>query len=147
MCKTERIVKYHRLLCDVCKNSDTKKRRIATFKRIAYNDADVVRAITDVVHNVLQGKVHLTRQRVNKLKKHKQHLRKLVKPRGMSLQQRKDLIIQKGGFLPFLAPLIPLIIKAATIAGPLIAKGAALGAAGTAAGHVTGKIIEKIKSG
>ena len=110
--------------------------RIATFKRLAYNDANVVSAITDLVHNVLQGKVHLTQQRINKLAKYKQHLRRLVKPRGVSLQQRKDLIIQKGGFLPFLAPLIPLIIKAATIAGPLIAKGAVLGAAGTAASAV-----------
>ena len=57
-----------------------------------------------------------------------------------------DLIIQKGGFLPFLAPLIPLIIEAAAIAGPLIAKGAVLGAAGTAASAVTSKIIEKAKS-
>jgi hypothetical protein len=44
-----------------------------------------------------------------------------------------------------LAHLIPLIIKAATIAGPLLAKGAVLGAAGTAAGTATGKIIEKIQ--
>ena len=142
----ERIINYHRLLCDVCRNSKTKKMRIATFKRLAYNDADVVRAITDVVHNVLQGKVHLTRQRINKLVKYKQQLRKLVKPRGMSLKQRKDVIIKKGGFLPFLAPLIPLIIKAATIAGPLIAKGAVLGAVRTAASAVTSKIIEKAKS-
>ena len=142
----ERIIHYHRLLCDVCKHAKTKKMRIATFERIAYNDADVVRAITDVVHNVLQGKVHLTRRQITKLVKHKQHLRRLVKPRGLSLQQRKDLIIQKGGFLPFLAPLIPLIIKAATIAGPLIAKGAVLGAAGIAASAVTSKNIEKAKS-
>ena len=60
-----------------------------------------------------------------------------------SLTNKKKNLIQKGGFLPLLALLIPLLVKAATIAGPLITKGALAGAAGTAVSAVIGKIIGK----
>ena len=98
--------------------------------------------MVDIANNVLKGRIPITKGTHKKLSKYKQSLRQLTKPRE-SLKSKEQLIVQKGGFLPFLAPLIPLIIKAATVAGPLIAKGALLGAAGTAAG----KVVEAVAGG
>ena len=75
------------------------------------------------------------------LTRYKQQLRHLVKQQS-SLESKSKYITQHGGFLPFLAPLIPLIIKAATIAGPIIAKGALAGVAGTTASIAAKKVID-----
>jgi hypothetical protein len=76
------------------------------------------------------------------LSKHKQQLRSVNQP-GLSIVKRRQFLIQKGGFLPFLLPLIPLVAKAAAFAGPVIAKAALAGAAGTAVSAVANKIISK----
>jgi hypothetical protein len=134
----DRIRKNHKILCYVCKHAKTKKQRQQTLKHC---NSQVTKALVDIVHNLLKGNVRLSSQQKSKLKRYKQHLRFLAKP-SKSLESKKRYLVQKGGFLPFLAPLIPLL---ATI-GPIIAKGALAGAAGTAASAAIGKIIEKAKS-
>ena len=92
----------------------------------------------------MKGNLRLCSKQNGKLRRYKQQLRFLAKlSLAKSLTNKKKYLIQKGGFLLFLAPLIPLLIKAATIDRPLIAKGALAGAAGTAASAAIGKIIEK----
>ena len=107
-----------------------------------YN-ANVIKALVDVVHNIIKGNVRISSGSKNKLKKYKQQLRHLTKP-SVSLKSKKQYIIQKGGFLPFLAPLIPLFIKAAVVAGPVIAKAALAEAAGTAASVAVNKIAQNV---
>jgi len=170
----ERIIRQHKLLCAVCKHSKLKKMRIEFFTKHVFNDAEVVKAITDVVHNILRGKLKVGRQ-LEKLRRYKQPMRDLTK-KGLSIAKRRAIIVQKGGFLPFLVPIIaaiakvgavagPLIAKAAAVAGPIaakvasvagpaltkaapwIAQGAVQGTAATAAGQVVNKIIEKVKQG
>ena len=132
----------------------------------AFNDAEVVKAITDVVHNILRGKIRLGRQ-LEKLRKYKQTMRSLAK-KGLSIAKRRAIIVQKGGFLPFLLPIIAAIAKVGAVAAPFIAKAAAIaapiaakvataapwiahgvvtGTAATAAGAAVNKIIEKAKQG
>jgi hypothetical protein len=109
----------------------------------------MVKALVDIVNNVLKGRMKIKNK--YKLKRFQNSLRELTQPK-LSLAKRKVILIQKGGFLPFLAPLIPLFIKAAAVAGPLIAKAAAFagpalakgalaGAAGTAVSAIGSKIL------
>ena len=158
----ERIVMQHKLLCAVCKHSKSKKFRKEVFTKHVFNDAEVVRAITDVVHNILRGKIRMGRQ-LEKLRKYKQHMRSLVK-KGLSIDKRRAIIVQKGGFLSFLVPIIAAIAKIGAVAAPFIAKAAAVaapiaakvataapwiaqgvlsGTAATAASAAVNKIIEK----
>ena len=136
----DRIINNHKALCYVCKHAKTKKQRQAC---LSHCNDNVTRALIDMIHNLMKGNLRLSSKQKGKLRRYKQQLRFLAKPSSKSLTSKKKYLIQKGGFLPFLAPLIPLLIKAATIAGPLIAKGALAGAAGTAASAAIGKIVEK----
>lgn len=132
----DRIKKYHRELCTVCRFSTAKSRRVA------FKNRELVKAIIDIVHNVLNGNIKVKNKA--KLSKYKHNLRYINK-RSNTIAAKQKYLVQKGGFLPFLAPLIPLLVKAATVAAPLIAKGAVLGAAGTGAGAIVSKIIEKAR--
>ena len=131
----QRLNTYKRELCFICRHGKTKKEREEHFLQC---NKEVIKAIVDIINNVLKGKIKI--QNRHKLAKYKQHLRYLVN-RRISLANKRQCIIQKGGFLPFLAPLIPLLIKAAAFAAPIIAKGALAGAAGTAAAAAANKII------
>ena len=142
------------------------------FTKRAFSDAEVAKAIIDVVHNILRGKIRLGRQ-LEKLRRYKQPMRSLAK-KGLSIAKRRAIIVQKGGFLPFLVPIIAAIAKVGAVAGPLIAKAAAVaapiaakvasvatpliakaapwvaqgavsGTAASAAGAAVSKIIEKVK--
>lgn len=60
-----------------------------------------INCICECIHNVLKGKIPLEENQKNKLKKHKNILRKLL-CKGKS-KTRKNIIIQKGGaFLPII---------------------------------------------
>jgi hypothetical protein len=133
----DRIKRFEKQLRIVCKNAKTKKQREAVLHKC---NGEIVKAIVDIVHNVLKGRIKIRNK--NKLSKHKQQLRCVNQP-GLSIAKRRQFLIQKGGFLPFLLPLIPLIAKAAAFAGPVIAKAALAGAAGTAVSAVANKIISK----
>ena len=90
-------------------------------KRVYHTVMTMSREHSDMIHNLMKGNLRLSSKQKGKLRRYKQQLRFLAKPSSKSLTSKKKYLIQKGGFLPFLAPLIPLLIKAATIAGPLIA--------------------------
>ena len=71
---------------------------------IDYAGKDDLDAICQCIFNVLSGNIRISGTTFNKLKKHKKTLRYLMN-RGVNNQQRKKVLKQKGGFLPFLLPL------------------------------------------
>lgn len=69
-------------------------------------DYDSVRCICECVHNILCGKVSLSKKQLSSLSRHKKVLRKIVK-KGENWKKKKQILNQSGGgFLSFiLAPL------------------------------------------
>lgn len=72
----------------------------------------IFHAISEISLNVLNGNISLTPYRRNKLKNHKNKIRKIAL-KTTPLAEKKKLIIQSGGFLPSL--LIPSITLLADI--------------------------------
>ena len=75
---------------------------------------ELVGCISDICHNVLQGRVQLSKNDKQKLSKYKNHIRKIAKT--STTQKAKKELIQKGGFLasllaPLLGSIIPGIFK------------------------------------
>jgi hypothetical protein len=68
-------------------------------------DRGVVDAISECSRNIIKGNVDLAPSQFNRLRKHRTALRQLARKSGLSVQKRKQ-IIQRGGFLPALIPLI-----------------------------------------
>jgi hypothetical protein len=83
-----------KLLCD-CK----KKVKHNILKR---GKKDLILAINECVLNTLNGNVELTKREKEKLEKFKYTLRKLLKKK--SIQYKKKILIQEGGFLQVLLP-------------------------------------------
>ena len=71
---------------------------------------DLIHIICDCVYNVVKGNVPgLTQEKVNKLACHKKSLIKLTKK--VPIKEKRKILVQKGsGFLPFLLPLVALLI-------------------------------------
>lgn len=85
---------------------------------------DLVHCLCEVCHNILKGNIPLSKEQLNKLKKHKTLMRKLVAiqetKKNKDLKQKRQLT-QTGGFLPLI--LTPLLaIAADLIADKLISK-------------------------
>ena len=73
-------------------------------------DAKLVRRICECALNMLVGNVPLSKGHTSRLCKHAKVLRKLVAS-DITLQRKKNTIVQRGGFLPAqLAPLIDTIL-------------------------------------
>lgn len=72
----------------------------------------VIKCVSECCHNVLKGHVPLTEAQKTKLHSKRQHLRSLAS-KSVSIQKKKRILNQKGGFLPLLlGPLLPLLTKA-----------------------------------
>lgn len=92
--------KYVTLL-DALRHSN-KEQRLALLKTA---DKKLIKCICECALNVLQGVVTLKNSQKNKLKKHKNTLRKLASKSKKDWKSKKRIIVQKGGsFLPFLLP-------------------------------------------
>lgn len=103
-------------------------------------DKKLKRAIIEIVVNVMHGNIQLSKNQKQKLQKYKSVFRKIYKQhydkRNNKIKKSKinnRQIVQVGGALPFLIPLIAGIIGKAALAG----------AATAGSAYVTKKIIEK----
>lgn len=74
--------------------------------------ADVIKAIADAVKAILAKKISVTARQLNKYKKKKGSLRRLGDPRT-SVAAKRKLLIQDGGLLGFIAPVLKVV-------GPLV---------------------------
>ena len=82
----------------VLKNASPKLRK--SILQVAPDD--LVKAIYEIVYNVLCGNHKIQNKTKTELKKYKNHLRKLVNPSQSLSVKRKVLVQQGGSFLPFL---------------------------------------------
>ena len=70
---------------------------------VSKGDKNFYRAICVIILNILQGKIKLTEKETLLLQKYKNYLRKIIEP---STVKRKRILIQKGGFLSTLLPIL-----------------------------------------
>lgn len=84
----------------------------------------VIKCICECCHNLLKGNVILTSDQKRKLYPKREHLRQLAS-KSISVKNKKKIINQTGGLLPFLLPLLPLIGKA--VLGGAVGAGARAG--------------------
>ena len=76
-------------------------------------------AISEIARNTINGNISLSEKRKYNLKRYKESIRELAR-KNISLNRRKKIINQKGGFLPGL--LIPAISLIANIAARKLIK-------------------------
>lgn len=93
-----------------------------------------VRCLLELLLNIVKQRVPIKPCDRRRLEKHGPLIRKLLN-RGKSLTDKKKILIQHGGFLPFLAPIIAGIASALPAIGTAL--GITSGIAGTAAGAAT----------
>ena len=87
-------------------------------KAILQNSTDdLILCLCEVIANVLNSNVHLSTHQKEKLRKHRNLLRRIVEKRTRVSSKRK-LFIQKGGFLPLL--LAPILGIAGSLVGEAI---------------------------
>lgn len=92
-----------------------KKQRRSAFLKTARKD--LILCICDCANNVLRGNIRLKTGEKRALKRHKAALRQLAE-RRKGLEQKRKILVQKGGFLPFL--LGPIISAAGGLIGNLL---------------------------
>lgn len=90
---------------------------------------EFIKTLLEVVLNFLAGNIPCKQQHVEKLKRYRKDLRNVSQCRHNLKKARKSLS-QRGGFLPFLLPLLGVIGK---------------GILGAAAGAATAAAIRKIR--
>lgn len=90
-------------LLEILTKVNSKSRK----KIIKSCDLQLTEAILECVFNVLRQNIQLEKTHMNKLRKHKKTLRKLVNSK-QKLNKKRDLLIQSGGsFLPII--LTPIV--------------------------------------
>ena len=94
-----KVLKYRDYLSLLSKKNNRKRRNLL----IDYAEKGEIVALQEIVQNVLSGNIPLNKKKKNKLKKHKLLLRKLVNK--CSIQKKKSLLKQQGGFLASLLPI------------------------------------------
>ena len=76
-----------------------------TRKLILQNaNSKLINAIRECLHNFLKGNVPFHKKDMNKIKKYKKSIRSLVSK--SCLKRNREILVQKGGFLPFIIPTI-----------------------------------------
>lgn len=100
-------------LQQVLKSNPIKRKKL-----IKTSSIDNINALSEIALNTLKGNLKLTPLEIKKLKRHRKHIRKIAK-RSISAKQKRNILIQKGGFLPLL--LTPFLAAVGSIAGSAIA--------------------------
>jgi hypothetical protein len=72
-------------------------------------DDSLILCLCEIIKNVLHGTLKISNHQKSKLRNKKASLRKLAS-RSSSVRSKRK-IIQSGGFLPFLVPLIGAVAK------------------------------------
>lgn len=82
-----------------------RKKRISIIKN---GKRDLIKSIDECILNTLNGNVQLDKKVKDKLKRYKYSLRKIL--RKKKLKDKKNILIQEGGFLSTLLPTAIVII-------------------------------------
>ena len=87
--------------------ANSKNKRRQTLLEIATSDE--IKAIIELLYNILHGSIKLSTKDLQKLRKYKKLIREITEKKK-NVKQVKGLLKQKGGFLLPLA--IPLVLAA-----------------------------------
>ena len=71
---------------------------------ISNSDSKLIQSICEIILNLLTGNLDINKETLKKLTKYKQAFRVLIQ-KG-KLEEKKKILIQKGGFLQFLIPAV-----------------------------------------
>jgi hypothetical protein len=97
------------------KRADKKQRR----KLLETAEKDSILCVCDCANNILKGNINLKPKEKKQLSRHKEVLRTLAKGKGTrNIKKKRELLIQKGGFLPML--LAPILSVAGGLLSNLI---------------------------
>lgn len=91
---TKRIIKNLELIKTLHQCNPAEKKQLLKVAR-----PELVNAICDCVHNVLQGKVNISNHHKRRLKAKKNILRQLVDRKSKSIQRKRILTQHGAGFL------------------------------------------------
>jgi len=101
--------KHQSLFLQLLKFSSVKERKIL----LSGAENDIIKMLSEIVHNVLCGNVPLHSNKIYQLRKHKQIMHTLS-DRSVSLARKRTLLQQQHGsgtFLPLLFPIISSILS------------------------------------
>lgn len=77
-------------------------------------DKNLIKALSEIIFNVLNGKVQLSLLEVKKLRKKRQALYKLAQ-KSHPVKEKRKLLIQTGGLLPeIIVPALSLLVSLLT---------------------------------
>lgn len=120
----------HRYMFEVLKTASPKLRK-AILKE---GDHDLICVLAEIILNLMEGHIQISPQQKQKLSPYKNTLRRIHRQCSHSNKKKlRKSVVQVGGALPFLIPLI----------APLIAKAALAGAVSTGVGIATKKIFDR----
>jgi hypothetical protein len=88
-------------------------------KIISSCSSDNIKALSELALNTLKGNLKVKPFQLKQLRKHRTAIRKLSK-RNVSEKTKRKLLIQNGGFLPFL--IAPFLSAIGAVAGKALAK-------------------------
>lgn len=97
----------------LARSRNSKRRKLLA----QWADKHDLLAVSEVLLNVLRGNVKLTPEQIKRLRRHRKSLRILAK-KTASIAEKRRMISQHGGFLPFVLPTI--LGSVAKIAAPAI---------------------------
>ena len=86
------------------------KNKIRRNYLIDFANKDELKAISEVMLNVLSGNIKLTPKILRKLKRERHYIRKLTHKKIPDIQ-KKRILKQKGGFLPLILPLVGTVLS------------------------------------
>jgi hypothetical protein len=92
----------------VSKLSNENRKRV--LKEVG-GEKHIYNALHEIAYNTLKGNIKLDKSQSKKLIRHKKLLENLCK-NNKCAKKRSKLIVQSGGFLPFLIPALASIISA-----------------------------------
>lgn len=99
---------YLNLLKVISDLKDTKVRK--NLLRAVKNDKQFFRATKEIMQNVLHGNIPLDKPQLKKLQKYKRVIRKLSCSH-INCKKRSSLIVQSGGALSILVPLVVSLLQ------------------------------------
>lgn len=90
-------LKVHKHTLHILKNCKSCLRK----KIIKGASNELIKCLSEICQNIMNGNVPISKKCKNRLKKYKTGLRKIVSPE-VKLHSKRNIFVQKGGFLPFL---------------------------------------------
>jgi hypothetical protein len=95
------VKKYLPILRLLAKSTPYKRKKL-----LLAADTNFIKILIECCFNILNGNVKLPKQKIQKLEKYKEIIRKIAKA-SKNINNKKKVLIQKGGaFLPLILPSI-----------------------------------------